>query len=223
MNRAPTGIPVLALSMLLLGPWPHPLQVQSPSIEWPASVTAAEKTQLLELAKRAGIDRPKEITTQLIHMPLGCEAIEVRSDVTVDGNRRSWTQVWIGNQDKQYYCTGRPQAPSVGAWVIETDAWTAVTWRISDGEWQRDVFLQGVPYEVAAKLVLAMKRHTFVDRRKANERRIEPMNAVDNEATVSQSHGKYEVMSGRGGSGFIAELSIEGKDVVLLSVATWIS
>lgn len=81
---------------------------------------------------------------------------------------------------------------------------------------------QGVSYETAAKIVLAIKRRTFVDRRKRVEETPVGKELLLVPAYVRQVGGEYEVMMGKTG-GLTLRVAVVGERLELISVDVWIS
>ena len=218
----------LAQPLLLFG--------QDAAVQWTGlekELTATDKRQILELADRIGVHQVRMVSEELIRLPLGCLALRVQSEVSATGNRRTWSEAFIDREDPTgghdelgRFCHARPsQATRIGRWEVD---WGGVfrreVWRVPDGAWYFDVTLEdGVTYETAANIILAIKRRTFVDRRQHVENT--PFGSdllIGGPAGLRRVGDHYQLRMGTGG-GLVLQLVVEGDRVALTAVDTWVS
>jgi hypothetical protein len=211
------------------------LLAQKPAVRWSVideDISPTDQKQILELADRVGVHDVRLVSEELTRLPLGCFALLAQSEVTVAGNRRTWTEAFIdridptGGQDELgKFCHAASAHPTrIGRWEVDPgQVFHREVWSVADGDWSYDVILgDGVPYETAAKIILAIKRKTFVDQHKPVDQPFGNELLIGGPALLSQVGSHYELRMGSGG-GLLLRIAIDGERVVLLSVDSWIS
>ena len=107
-----------------------------------------------------------------------------------------------------------------------SQARTIEDWRIVVGDWEVYAVLgAGVPYETAAKLITALKRNTFTDRRtKPDTDRIPTdfLETLGASPRIAVAGREFEIMTGSGG-GFVIRVALVGDRVELLATGFWVA
>jgi len=155
--------PALLLSISLCAA----LAAQDASIEWHvgSDVTPNDRKAIIELAHKAGMDRPRTVATVAAPTP-GCRTVSVSSDITVDGNRVRRSGLDLIRADSKNCWPQSNSAQRVGRWIANTERpWIDERWRIRDGDWHLDVTLDDdVPFRDAERIVLAIRHKEVTDR-----------------------------------------------------------
>jgi hypothetical protein len=131
---------------------------------------AADSLAVRSLAAQAGLHRPSSLE---LHCPLpmgrtvGCPVFRVSSDTTVEGARRSWTELLVyrtgrdasGRRCKVYRESG-DTIWRLSSWMASSAGRSAESlWRVHDGAWHVDVRLDpDVTYDEASVIVRAVRR-----------------------------------------------------------------
>ena len=149
------------------------INAQSGAIEWivPTYVGASDQRAILEIARSVGIADPHSVWKPAIYSD--CGLLHLESTPVLGGNRVQSSVLAI-RQVRRTGCV--PVA--AGQRTAQRGNWVAVLgpsnpqhrerWRIRDGSWQVDIRLgDGVPYEDALAIVLAIRHRQVVDRRPA--------------------------------------------------------
>ncbi len=207
---------------------------QLENIEWQVdnTVTEQDREDIISLTKKMGIEHPQKVTFDQF-LPTGCRFVRVESTVVQQGNRRNWLELNMRRRDWRE-CT-RPEPGSskkrMGRWVaVSSDLGKREEWRIKDGEWHVDVFLeQDVPYKDAELIILAIRRAELMNRLSesmgpiklnTNMPQIDPSSVGSIKKNPSGVRD-YELQTGRG-AGLILHVRIIDGHVELLSYATWL-
>jgi hypothetical protein len=221
----------LCLFVLTLGLAFSAAARQSAPIEWKLeeTVTAADRKDILQLAKEMGIDAPREVIS--VHgLPGDCRWVSVESAIVESGNQRTW-----------YYVEIRPPGSRcliVPTGVKKVGRWTALRpelgkyeeWRIRDKEWHIDIHLgAGVPFNDAELIVLAIRRGELKNRLSQptcelnSNSSLKQINA-DRISRIEkgwQGERSYKVTTGYAG-GFILSVEISDSGVELSSCVPWL-
>jgi hypothetical protein len=195
------------LSLLLSIALGAALVAQDASIEWRVSsdVTPNDRKAIIELAHKAGMDRPRTVMT-VAAPTAGCRTVSVSSDVAVDGNRVRRSGLDLIRADSKNCWPQANSAPRVGRWIANTDRpWIDERWRVRDGDWHLDVTLDDdVPYRDAERIVLAIRHKEVIDRlpEHAQGTRAEPEIDADSITSIQKRGGRgrteYWLASGAG-------------------------
>jgi hypothetical protein len=141
---------------------------QSVEVKWTLRQPLSEGDQqaILALAARVGIRNPSAAGDVVI---ASCRTISVASRPRVEGYRVTTDSVMVSQRTGdgcQPIPPGLPVYES-GNWIVFQSARNpgrAELFRISDGDWHIDVHLQpGISYDDVEKVILALRRRTFVD------------------------------------------------------------
>jgi len=136
---------------------------------WPqgAGLTAADRREVVALAKDMGIDGPLRVN-EFLNVFVGYRFLIVESQSSGSGRERRSTRAqmfrddWLGFRGEQPTGAGPHR---VGRWISVGEAEAVTRWRIEDGSWFVDVFLEsGDKYDDAELIVMAMRRGTLVNR-----------------------------------------------------------
>jgi hypothetical protein len=136
---------------------------QDDRVEWTgdSGLRRSDKAAIISLARRMGIEKPRRASVETLLPTLG-NIVVVQSEVATDGRRRMWRQLEVCRAD--WPCADA-DGLRIGRWIAAGEAEEREQWRIRDGDWQVDVFLEsGVAYEAAEAIVLAFRRGTLVNR-----------------------------------------------------------
>jgi len=211
----------------------------APELPAPASANslgASDTAAVLAVAAQFGIPSPAHIGHPLSQY-VGCPVVILESSVTVDGNRRSWVELWVrrkGRDTGGHRC--QVSAPSGGRvehrdrWVASSEERTERTvWRVHDGDWHVDIALgTDVSYDTATLIVQAVRRHTLVNEIPALLRRfmgdtLPVVDAGDIRAIEkSRESHVYKVKTGEVW-GYVLDVSIDAGRVLVHNVGSWIS
>jgi hypothetical protein len=202
---------------------------QSSSLEWAnaSGITAADKTAILDLARRVGLENPRRVSVAEIH-PVGGTIVIVASEVETTGPRRTWRELSVCRRD--WRCASR-DGVRVGRWVSGSIQ-SVMAWRVTDNGWYVDVHLsEGVSFPAVERIVLAIRRQEVVNRLPTifvgREFHPEmPFIDVSKIRTVKLSAhypGGYEVWTSDGGAGEVFTFRIEGGVVELHATGQWVA
>jgi len=188
------------------------LAVQNDVIEWRVGpdITANDKKAIVELARSAGIDRPRRVAVSTTLAP-GCKVVTVSSDVMVDGNRVTWSGLDLIRTDSKNCWPQRDATKRVGRWMANTSSpWIEMRSRIHDGDWHIDLELdEGVPYRDAERIVLALRHKTLVNRVPGSQRAdIDPALITSIQKPTGKPEGEYTVSAGSGSRGVVFSIAI---------------
>jgi len=197
---------------------------------------ASDTAAVLAVAAQFGIPSPARFGRPFSQY-VGCPVVILESSVTVDGNKRSWVELWVrrkGRDTGGHRC--EVYAPA-GATVRRHDRWVAsseerterTVWRVQDGDWHVDVALgTGVSFDSAALIVQAVRRQTLVNEIPAVVRRLmgDTLPVVDagDIRTIEKSRESqvYKVKTGEM-AGYVLSVSIDAGRVLVHNVSSWIS
>lgn len=174
--------------------------------------TPQEQEVAAALAARLGMPSPIHVRKIRWGLPGGCEALLAESEPVVEGNKRSWQQLYLGRtvDDPVKAC------PSweTGTEVVSEAGWTAArsqltemtAWRFAHAGGFVDVRLGGgVSYAVAQTLISALRDHSWRDERNDDSRRASPdlakagrylASRVRSINSSTSMQGGYEVRAG---------------------------
>jgi hypothetical protein len=223
---------VMSAIVMALSPCALSLVAQSEPVEWDRAdgVGDADRTAILKLARRLGIESARRITFGN-YLPSGCAFVRVESAVTVDGNRRTWREVLLRRRDwPECRRVARFSRRSEGRWIgSKTELSTEESWRVADGNWFVDMRLgPGVPYADAERIVLAIRHHVLVNRLPSSvgplklDTTMPAINANDIQSIVrsSSAPGRYEVRTGAA-SGTLLHVMVRDGQVELHGQSVW--
>ena len=211
------------------------IEPQTQDIEWQvdASITKSDRYAILSLAKKMGIDRPRRVSVAQLR-PGFCRFIRVESVVVQNTHRRTWLNLRVRSRDWPE-CSRPPDGSSVevaGRWIAaSSDLVKMETWRINDGKWHVDVFLEpDVPYSDAELIVLAIRRGRLVNcqpKPTGPIKRSTDMPHLDADSIslilkIRNGVREYEVHTGEL-SGAILRVRIVDGNVELHSYGTWMA
>ena len=188
------------------------LAAQSDAIEWRVGpdVTANDKKAIVELARSAGIDRPRRVAVSTTLAP-GCKVVTVSSNVMVDGNRVTWSGLDLIRTDSKNCWPQRDATKRVGRWMANTSSpWIEARSRIHDGDWHVDLELdEDVPYRDAERIVLALRHKTLVNRVPGSQRAdIDPDLITSIQKPTGKPEGEYTVTAGSASRGVVFSIAI---------------
>jgi hypothetical protein len=200
---------------------------QAGGVEWdvPDTLTADDRRDILEIARRTGIDDPHRI----IASPGSCVTVWFLARPVVEG-RRVTSARGGARQVQGNGCPVRSgNGPEVVAGNWRTGLLAAVpveSWRIQDGSWFVDVALgRGVDSETAERIVRAARLGQFVERCRQNRSlRHGPSDissiALSNSA-AGRGRGEYHITTSRRGVGILVEVRVTSTKVDALECWTW--
>jgi hypothetical protein len=228
---------VRSVSLLLVGFCVSCVPSGAPELPAPESANslgASDTAAVLAVAAQFGIPNPARIGRPFSQY-VGCPVVILESPVTVDGNRRSWVELWVrrkGRDTGGHRC--EVYAPA-GATVRLHDRWVAsseerterTVWRVQDGDWHVDVALgTGVSFDSAALIVQAVRRQTLVNEIPDVLRRLmgDTLPVVDagDIRTIEKSRESYvyKVKTGEV-CGYVLSVSIDAGRVLVHNVGSW--
>lgn len=202
---------------------------QAPSdVTWEAAhVTAAERAQVLMLARQAGIDKPARVREVVEEGPGRCPAIVVESTHTRFLHEISWAEVTLARDAPREGCgfgTLLAGAPHVGRFATWDRAEPQLRWLVEDGGWRVELRPDAaVRFEVAEQIAMAFHRGTVVDQRDLATLPTAPNVAemADQITAVSAFPSQYTVRLKPPGTtgGWLASVYLDDGQVHLFSVA----
>jgi hypothetical protein len=223
----------IALALLLPLAWalfsfPAAYGQQAQQIEWhdERSFTGADRNAIPALAKIMGLQDPKRVY-QGQFIPSLCPYVMVESTYSESGNLRTYLQLMIYRKDwKKCVKPDGTRSKRVGRWFANgTDLETRREWRIEEGQWVRYVpFGDGVSYEDAELIILAIRHHQVVNQLRGNVEvpTIDPAE-ISSIRVKSEVGRTFEVGCSKGGSGEIYVIKIDDHIVELHEIRFWIA
>lgn len=204
---------------------------QRGDVEWTGDdrLSAEDKQALLQRARLLGIDDAERAESSPgpappLMCPCICAGASVQSRLTVDGPRRSWTQVDFVLLNRVFCREAKASLLSgeLGRWLLESEsAHHETRWRVADGTWFHDVSLGvGVGYEDARAIVLAIRRHEVVGampRRTMDAREVRSIER-GTLATFAVTVDNPECPCGE-----VLNIDVVGQRVRVRSYGTWIA
>jgi hypothetical protein len=149
------------------------LIAQNEPVQWQVddTIVDADRTAILTLARRIGIERPRKVSL-LYPFLENCPVVLVESMVVEDRRRLSWEQVAVHAQGRSrggHVCerpAGKAVVQRLGRWAASgTDVSRREQWRVRDGGWHVDVYIaDGISYAHTESIVLAIRRATLINR-----------------------------------------------------------
>lgn len=219
---------------------PLAVAYQNDGIEWSLEpyVSSIEKPAVLALAREMGLDAPKRIAPYF-PLPVGmnpeCPLLLIESVVAVNGRHRSWAELVIQRQGRSggEECVHiDPDIRQVGLWTADIRSYHELeTWRVEDGDWHVDVFVEPTVSPAAVEqIVMAIRSRTLVNRLPTNVGPLTINPAIpdidpDDINRISRSStdaSEYEVSTGLA-IGLKLKVRIVGDTVELLGVALYIA
>ena len=203
----------------------HAWQVEQ--IEWhdERSFTEADRDAIPALAKTMGLQNPKRVY-QGESVPDFCPYAFVESSSSESGHLRSYLQLMLHRRDWKCDRPSGTKRKRVGRWsAYSTELELRREWRIQEDQWVKYVpFGNGVSYEDAELILLAIKHHQLVNRL-AWSREVPTINPADVTSIQLKSNTvrTFEIACSAGGSGEIYVIRINDHSVELLQVRSWIA
>jgi hypothetical protein len=211
-----------------------PLQrTPPPPVEWPSGMvlTAAEKHDVLLLARRVGMDAPAKVVLRRV-LILGDQSLVVQSAVTVDGHERWTNQVSIVRDNWRAKNELPPSTGQsrIGHWIALAGLERVSRWRVQDGEWLVDLDLDGVPYEDARSIVLAIRHGVLVNQQTPRDAGAPPPRLPDFDASLVYAIQRdeslpdgYRVSQSTGDdTGYWIDVRIRDGQVQVIAVHSWL-
>ena len=204
----------------------------STHIEWAAGkdITEHDRRDILRLVHRLGVVDIGSVH-RLRYIPGEEWGVLVESPRSVAGNRITWTSVAVSRADR----FGKPSDRDPDWRPIRVGRWSArridvrqeERWRVDDGAWHVDIRLgEGVTYEAATRIVLAIRRKALVGRPSdavawdPAEVNAASINAI--EVAEPVEHGYKVTVPMVEGEGLELYVRFARSEVVLYAVRSWI-
>jgi hypothetical protein len=184
-------------------------------------LSESDKANIVELVRNLGLPNPRHISVRT-SLPLGDRVFVVRSEVFVDGLRRTWREAYICHTGDEF-CSSSDKR--VGSWGVSEESRRQERWRFSDGDWFVDVELgTGISYAEAETIIVAIRRNAIVKMPEAIEFKdhSEASNILSVGA-IDPIAREFQVRVGDGGSGQILHVRLNGDEVQLLEVINWVA
>ena len=207
-------------------------------LDWrPDAFPAADSLAMRTVARQAGMLSPYSFAPPFSY-DVGCPKLRIVSDTIVEGNRRSWTELWVyrkGRDSGGHRCDIYREANDT---LWQAEPWVASStgrreeseWRIYDGPWHVDVALgTGVAYDSATFIVQAVRRQALVNQMPTPLRRLfgDTLPAVDASdiREIERNGDETRVYKVRTGIrwGYVLSVSIVAGQVRVHNVGKWIS
>jgi hypothetical protein len=208
---------------------------QTATVEWkmPPTIRAVDRRDILAVARMVGITEP---IAAAVPLQSACTLVQVKSKPVLNGNQVLSKTVAV----RQFAGAGcnSPRSDTryerQGNWFAFNPK-TEERWRIRDGDWNIDVFLQpGIAYEEAALIVQAIHQRRLLDRRPDSRSPVPPINpdailSVEHSQDAQSPSGAFEVRTGqpdappRGGSGYVLHVVVRNGAVELHGLSCWMS
>jgi hypothetical protein len=226
----------ISLRMFLLYPcmfFSYPASAhaqQAKQVEWEdgKSLTEADRIAILTLAKIMGIQDPKRVYRGE-YLPDLCPYTMVESTYSESGQLRTHLQLTVHRKDWKCVRPERAKRKRVGRWFAErTELEARREWKVEEDQWVKYVpFVDGVSYEDAELIILAIKHRQLVNRLPQNRvplqiPTIEPMDITSIQVKTNADR-TFAVESSKGGSGEIYVIRINNRSVELLDFRMWIA
>jgi hypothetical protein len=203
---------------------------QAEQIEWQdeRSFTEADRNAIPALAKIMGLQNPKRVY-QGEYLPDLCPYAMVESTYSESGHLRTYLQLTVHRKDWKCMRPAGTKSKRVGRWsAYTTELETRREWRIQEDRWVKYVpFGDGVSYEDAELIALAIKHHQLVNRLAGNVSPFQVQTIDPADITSIQVKANavrtFEVGSSKGGSGEIYVIRLNDHSVELHEVRFWIA
>jgi hypothetical protein len=186
-------------------------------LEWNVDLdlTTADQASIEKLLKKMKLDAARVTVSYVI--PTGGQKLIAHSNVTVEGNHRTWSEVSICRKDWwPLYCASKSKQ-SEGRWYASSqDTKERETWTVRDGEWQLVVPVEpGAPFRDVEQIILAIRRGQLINRLTKSETEMPEIDPTKI-TWIRKITSGYEVRTGKG-SGEILGVRIVGTAVELFS------
>lgn len=199
-------------------------------IEWhdERSFTEADRNAIPALAKRMGLQNPKRVYHGQ-YLPSLCPYAMVESTYSERGHLRTYLQLTVHRKDWKCMRPTGTKRKRVGRWsAYTTELETRREWKVQEDQWLKYVpFGDGVSYEDAELIVLAIKHHQLVNRLAETLSPVQgpTIDAADITSIQVKANAPrtFEVRSSKGGSGEIYVIAVNGRSVELHEVQFWIA
>lgn len=194
--------------------------------EVPEQVTADDRRDIIELARRLGIEQPRAVKAELG----GCLSVGIESRRVVEEGRVTWVRGAARRAQGPGCSPPSAEVPilSEGDWL--TGLSTAVpheAWRIQDGEWFVDLFSEGVDFETAARVVRIARSERLVERCSEESGSAVAYGADDISAVLPRSvvpggrraasrESRIAASRGGWGGGVVAYVRVSAGEVILV-------
>ena len=204
------------------------------TVEWQRDdpFKPADEAAIISLAEQVGLTDARRVS-RTWWLPGGGFTVSVESAITVDGHRRTWNDLQVCPEDDASRCEWETSGEGMvraGRWLTSRANITQrEVWRIQDGVWHVDVEIgEGVPYDAAERIVLAVRRRELINRRpdhlgalklNIDIPEVDPAGIFRIERAKSDPAGFYDVNTGSGW-GFVLRVRIVDHKVELHDVAT---
>jgi hypothetical protein len=141
--------------------------VRAPQVpEWRVThaLTDAAKADVLALATRLQLGRPAIVISEVIHQPLGCQALRIESEAAITGSRRTWQRLWVTQASLKCPLV-QPDSPRVGDWIVAEPKREVGAWRVGLGAGFLDVETPStISYAEVVAIVEAIRSGRLVNR-----------------------------------------------------------
>ena len=230
MSRA-SSLGVLLLSVQVLASFPAAAYAQqADQIEWQGqgSFTEADRIAIPALAKIMGLKNPKRVY-QGQYLPDLCPYVMVESTYAENEHLRTYLQMMVHRKDWNCMRPAGTRSKRAGRWSAYTsEIEKRREWKIQEDQWVKYVpFGDGVSYEDAELIVLAIKHHQLANRLAQNGAPLQAPAIDPAEITSIQVKSNavrtFEVGCSTGGSGDIYVITINDHSVELHQVRSWIA
>jgi hypothetical protein len=214
---------------------------QDKGTEWdvPPSVSADDRRDLLEFAKRLGIADVQRVTAQTGFV--NCLTVLIESRPVVEGRRvrSAWS---LARQFEGPGCSspsGDRPSLRVGNWITGlpvAQQWEQ--WRIHDEGWFIDVNLgPAVGYDAAERIIRTARQKRFVEQCAGDRPGAHDVDDIVDilateevvlaeERLADPRKGDYVISatrgSGRGVSGIVVHVRVSAGDVILVGCSSWL-
>ena len=170
-------------------------------------------------------------------LPSFCPYVTVESAYSESGHLRTYLELTLYRIDWKCVRPEGAKSKRAGRWFANSTQFeTRREWKIEEEGWVKFVPVgDGVPYEDAELIILAIKHHQLLNRLPANTvplqiPEIDPMEITSirvptNAARIyvqTNAARTYEVESSTGASGKIYDIKISDRSVELVGVRIWI-
>lgn len=175
-----------------------------------------------------GLQNPKRVYHGQ-YLPDLCPYAMVESTYSESGHLRTYLQLMVHRKDWKCMRPAGTKRKRAGRWsAYTTELEKRREWRIEEDEWVKYVpFGDGVSYEDAELIILAIKHRQLVNRLAENVAHLQVPAIDPAEITSIQVKSNavrtFEVGSSKGGSGEIYVITIKDHSVELHEVRSWIA
>ena len=199
---------------------------QAEQIEWhdERSFIDANRNAIPALAKVMGLLNPKRVY-QGKYLPDLCPYVIAESAYSESEHLRTYLQLTVHRKDWKCMRDGT-KSKRVGRWLAyKTELDKRREWKIEEDQWVKYVaFGDGVSYDDAELIILAIKHHQLVNQLAGNLQvpTIDPADITSMQVKANAAR-TFEVFSSKGGSGEIYLIRINDRNVELHEVRFWIA